>query len=170
MWSDVDAIFMNMSIAIEDLVDSEHELFFSADAAGINSGVFIVHSSEWSQWWLSECWNQTWLVDGHHPFQIEQRAIQYLYNSEALTANALKYGRPRYPAWKEVRAKTKIVEPCALNTNTCYDEYERYPECHPWEYSDGFLLVHFAGKIHTWRSVQMLEAVRIAELRNQIAP
>ncbi|GBG16349.1 Xyloglucan 6-xylosyltransferase 1, partial [Hondaea fermentalgiana] len=88
VWSDADAIFMNMSIAIEDLLDGSHELFFAEDVASINSGVFIIHNSEWSLWWLKECWDQTWLVTGRHPFLYEQRAMQYLYGTRDLTNDA----------------------------------------------------------------------------------
>ncbi|GBG29578.1 Asparagine--tRNA ligase [Hondaea fermentalgiana] len=151
VWVDHDAIFMNMTIGIEDLVDANHELFFATDQNGINSGVFIVHNSDWTMWWLQECWKQEWLIKGQHLFKYEQRAMHYLYGTDIFIEEAREHNLPPHPRSEEVRAKTATIDACALNANVC--EFvdaslalRRGNDCSLDFYRNGDFIVHFAGK------------------------
>lgn len=154
-WVDADALFLNTSIRLEHVVDDAHDLFFARDESDINSGVFVVRNSDFALWWLDEAWAQTWLLTGSHVFKYEQRAIQYLYGSDALLADAERHGREPHPRMEETRKRTKVVQYCALNSNICEEFWTalvlwRRTRWEGWfcdnVYERGDFVVHFAGK------------------------
>ena len=163
MWMDTDALFMNPVVRIEQVVDTVHDVFVSTDHNDVNSGVFIVRNTEWSRWFLRECDAQTWLVDMEGaPFAYEQRALHYMYNTEIMR-DFLENHRPQplqpFERADEVRHHTRILPPCALNSNPC-EEFKSAVflwRARPLgsllcgnEYHAGDFIVHVAGKNPLW--------------------
>ncbi|GBG34405.1 Xyloglucan 6-xylosyltransferase 1 [Hondaea fermentalgiana] len=178
MWVDADAIFMNMTIRVEDIVDAEHDLFFARDEGDINSGVFLVRNTDWAMWWLKEAWSQTWLITGSHPFKYEQRAIHYLYGTDGLQKDARRHNHELYPRVDEVRGKTAVVPYCAFNSNICEEFWTglalfrriRWPG---WFcdniYANGDFIIHFAGKSPaSWRNWLFLKFAELADTKNNL--
>ena len=77
-WTDADSLFMNLSIRLEDLVDSEYNLIISNDYNGINTGEFLIKNCPWSAQLLSgiyahvECINHPWWEQQALRIEIEQ--------------------------------------------------------------------------------------------------
>mmetsp|Transcript_18188 Transcript_18188/g.35723 ORF Transcript_18188/g.35723 Transcript_18188/m.35723 type:complete len:394 (-) Transcript_18188:225-1406(-) len=178
MWMDADALFMNMTIRVEDLIDSHHELFFARDEADINSGIFLIRNSEWSKWWLDQAWDQTWLIKGSHPFKYEQRAIQYMYGVEAMEKDAEKHNHPLYEHREDVRSKTQVLPYCAFNSNICEEFWTglilfRRRQVAGWicdnVYANGDFIIHFAGKTpSSWRNWLFLEFAELAKQKDAL--
>jgi len=175
MWIDADALFMNMSIKVEDLIDFEHDLFLAKDESDIQTGVFIIKNSDFSLWWLQQGWAQTWLVTGIHPYKYEQRAIQYMHGVEAMVEDAKSHGKSPYPYMQQVRAKTKIMPFCAFNSNICEEFWTglilyRRTKISGWVcenvYRTGDFIIHLAGKSPNWyRNWIFLKFAKLAEER-----
>ena len=91
---DTDAVFMNPSIRLEDLIaagdsgyaEKPKDFIMTKDWNGPNTGCFFTRRSEWSADFLQLAWDQEHLVPpvspspghGKHPFEYEQRAFHYL--------------------------------------------------------------------------------------------
>ncbi len=122
---------MNPAIRVEDLFDWSAYQVLAADHNGLNSGVWLIRASEWSSWWLEELWAQSDLVTMpplRSLFHYEQRAFHHLFQSDAWRR---KIGS-RYEGANAVRAATKLVHQCVLNSL-------------PSWYAPGDFVLHLAG-------------------------
>lgn len=63
MWIDADAVVVNHRFRAETLVPKGFEAVFASDFNGLNSGIFLIHSSEWSRRFLETVFS---LGDLHH--------------------------------------------------------------------------------------------------------
>jgi len=81
MWVDVDTLFMNFNIKLENLIDENYDFVVTNDgsgkfksdhmitvsrfihtlpiALGLNSGVMLFRQSQWAKDFLYECYQQT---------------------------------------------------------------------------------------------------------------
>jgi hypothetical protein len=54
---DVDALVTNLAVKLEELVrPGGGDFIVSEDWNGVNTGVFLLRNSPWSQWFLEEAW------------------------------------------------------------------------------------------------------------------
>jgi mannan polymerase II complex MNN10 subunit len=60
-WCDADAIIMNQTIKLENLIDDDADLVISRDFNDINNGVFLIKNTQRSLDFLKEIW--TWRSD-----------------------------------------------------------------------------------------------------------
>lgn len=159
LWIDMDALIANFSIRIEDFLQPERDIYISYDENDINTGVFILRSTDWTKQFLVDCYDQKWLVKGINgikpPFKYEQRAMQFLYGSDQLVEYAKQVNHPPYEHTGLAREKIQRVEPCALNANVCEEFWTGLILWRrtPWKgwfcdnvYHAGDFVIHFAGK------------------------
>jgi hypothetical protein len=57
LWTDADSYVIDGDRRIEEFVDPSKDLVVCEDDVGINFGVFLIKSSDWSHWLLSEIWD-----------------------------------------------------------------------------------------------------------------
>lgn len=149
LWMDNDAIFIDKSRRIEDVILNGQyisDLYFVKDQNGINSGVFLVKNTQFSKWYLKEAYRQKWLVNNMMaPFKYEQRAIHYLHNEDSIK----RLGAKPHPRSSEINAHTTIVDHTKMNSNVCEDFWFSLalyvPGCNN-AYTNSSFIVHFAGK------------------------
>eukprot|EP00903_Cladosiphon_okamuranus_P008535 g8194.t1 len=163
---DIDAFIMNPTFKLEWLLDvadmqketgevdawgagRESDVIVTRDWNGPNSGVVLIRNSDFSRWLLQEWWDQKQFIHvnfpGQFPFQYEQRSMHFLLQTEVWK----KRGLPFYADFELVRARTALVDQCAMNSYLV----------HPWQvllgrttlntpasYQPGDFMLHFAGK------------------------
>ena len=88
-WSDADSLVMDLHKPLGTLCDPEADLVICHEDLGqgvynINAGQMLLRSSEWSQEFLEDVWDQTWALKDPHQ---EQRAIIHLLFSEDLSGH-----------------------------------------------------------------------------------
>lgn len=116
VWHDTDALLWNDSVDIRCFTEAENvDFLVQEDRNGLNSGVFLVRNSPWSERFLTTVYEQTHLLD--HPCP-EQQAISELVclSPWREKSRVLRYGEPQN------------------ELHGLYDSYE-------WDK----LFVHFAG-------------------------
>lgn len=62
-------LIMNHNKRIEDIVDTDHDLFIANDIGGLNAGVFILKKSEWTKKWLEYILGKGDLHHGYVQFE-----------------------------------------------------------------------------------------------------
>lgn len=77
-WIDADAIFANMEIKLESILDSTFDIVIAKDINGINAGIFGIKSSKKTLEFLDEVWGMTEYI--HHPHW-EQEAMSQIIDS-----------------------------------------------------------------------------------------
>ena len=80
LWIDADAVFTNFSTKIEWFVQEGKNFIASADYQGLNCGVFLVSTMNWTYEWLERVYNMDVFI--HHPWW-EQAAIISTYWNDA---------------------------------------------------------------------------------------
>jgi len=147
--TDADALVMNPSLRVEELMDWSAHQTLAADHNGPNSGapeprrvlgrcphasvagVWLVRNTPWARWYCNELWAQEALVRlpaSRALFHYEQRAFHHTLQTAAWRRRT---GR-RYEAANGVRSATALVHQCVLNTL-------------PSWYSPGDFILHLAG-------------------------
>ncbi|KAJ0967267.1 hypothetical protein J5N97_024184 [Dioscorea zingiberensis] len=146
-WNDADTVVTNPAISLESVIwsvighadfDESPDLILTEDINGVNSGVFFIRRSNWSENFLNIWWNQTsfirfgstkcgdnaafkHLIDNLPPNELREHVrispMQCLFNSY-----------PWFPSWKSVLRL--FTSPFTA-----------------WKgaYSDGDFMVHLAG-------------------------
>lgn len=59
VWVDADAIIVDHSVRLEEFTDPRYDAIVGLDENGLNTGVFFMQSSVWSQLYLAEAWTLT---------------------------------------------------------------------------------------------------------------
>jgi len=57
LWSDADALIVNQSIALHDIIDDRYDIMITADWLMINAGVMLLKCSEWNVDFLSRVYD-----------------------------------------------------------------------------------------------------------------
>lgn len=92
MWLDADAFIMNYDIKIEDIIQrfqsytmiaGIHWTYFPKGEATIHSGAFLVRNCQFIKKYLTECYNDTDLVQ-HNMVQMEEAALYSHYHTYKL--------------------------------------------------------------------------------------
>ena len=155
---DTDAIIVDTSQKLEELLDTRYDLIITADQQGLNryvpmsvhdatsltatiflcstqhSGAFLLRNTEWSRDFLNRLMEQTHLVFADFaPFLYEQRAFHYLLRTDP-----------------SIREHIKILPSCAFNSRL------ETPFWHPDIYVPGDFVLHMAGKRKAEKSSLML--------------
>ena len=83
-WSDADSLVMDLHKPLAAFCDPDADMVICHEDLGvgvynINAGQMLFRSSEWSQEFLEDVWDQTWALKDAHQ---EQRAIIHLLFSE----------------------------------------------------------------------------------------
>lgn len=181
---DMDIVIMNMDIKLEQLISlgiqqSDHkkenvDFILTEDWNGLNTGTWFVRNTQWSAWLLQAAFNLSALFsvkqspEGiNFPFEYEQRAFHYLYNTAVWQKRLL----PRYDddlkkhseqsgmypvvpyltadgavqTSSSVREHFAFLPQCAMNSYVMYPFYWN-GDREQSHYIDGDFLVHFAGK------------------------
>ncbi|CAL9752680.1 unnamed protein product [Musa acuminata subsp. burmannicoides] len=146
-WNDADTVVTNPNTSLESILQAELEhgdfesspdLVVTEDFNGVNSGLFFVRRSKWSENFLDAWWNQTSFVQFGSTKSGDNAAMKYLINSlsaEELSVHVhisrmqcLFNSYPWVPSWKSVYRL--ISSPLVT-----------------WQgvYSDGDFMVHLAG-------------------------
>ena len=90
---DMDAIIMEPMIKLEDFIlldNQKSDIIMTEDWNGLNTGVWLIKNTKWSEIFLNLIWNQTQLIPPRslippyekHPFEYEQRAFHYVLNTK----------------------------------------------------------------------------------------
>lgn len=116
---DSDAIVMNDSIKLEDLIDDNYDIVACNDGGPVPilSGQFLIKNSKWSHQFLQDWWDVG-----------DENNIQPGFDGGALIQ--LFNNRP------EIRNHIKLIPHYKLGS---YD----------WDYKDGDFVIQFAGQLHT---------------------
>jgi len=176
LFVDVDALVMNFDVRLQDLVSTNKDIFMTEDWNGLNTGVFIIRNSPWGHWFLKEAWgekgseqeymsrHETSLSGVKYPFEFEQRAVHYIFQtskwrerglpvwSDPESAAAVNAGtglaevEPRLSPWEHAL----LLPQCALNSYMLYPEFfswfggasERYTRA---QWVPGDFIAHLAG-------------------------
>lgn len=78
MWIDADALIINYSYNINDIINEEHSIYLCEDMNGFNCGVMIWKNTSFTQNILTQMWNMTQFIN--HIWW-EQAAFIELYNT-----------------------------------------------------------------------------------------
>ncbi len=70
VWLDADTLIMNQDIPLEDLIDEKYHFLIAKDWNGINTGVFFIRNSEWSQKLLTQAYGHTEFLSHIWPEQM----------------------------------------------------------------------------------------------------
>lgn len=171
LFVDVDALVMNFDVRLQHLVSTNKDIFITEDWNGLNTGVFIIRNSPWSHWFLKEAWgekgseqeymsrHETSLSGVKYPFEFEQRAVHYIFQTS-------KWRERGLPVWSDSEAAAAVnavgaiegspwdhsllLPQCALNS------YMLYPELFSWfggaserytraQWIPGDFIAHMAG-------------------------
>lgn len=157
---DADTLVMNPEVQLLDYAAQapDKDVFISEDLNGLNTGVFMLRNSSWSQWFLREAWGGKGSEQEHmalhehsrrgiaYPFEYEQRAFHYLFQTDVWTNRHL----PRYtpsaptpPGQADFWAHTLLLPQCALNSYMINPFNFRAPAESQW--IPGDFVVHMAG-------------------------
>lgn len=79
-WSDADALFMNLGIPLEDIIDENYDLILTKDMNNINTGNFLLKNTDWSKEFLEAVYSHTECI--HHPWWEQQAFILEIQNNE----------------------------------------------------------------------------------------
>lgn len=148
---DMDIVIMNFSIPLERFIEGDgyqHDIIITKDWNGINFGVWMAKSSNWTLWFLRTAWNQTQLIPARsaegipHPFSYEQRAVHYLLDTPAWRNSKLQ----RYSGNSSaIRRHFSVLPQCAFNSYTVHP-LDLRGNRDLAQYKEGDFIVHFAGK------------------------
>jgi len=129
---DADALVMDPSVRVEQLFDWRYHQLLAADHNGPNSGVWLLRNSAWTRRLLDALWEEGAPFVTMPPlrsiFRYEQRSLHYLYQSAAWRRRI----GARYEAANGVRAGTRLVHQCTLNSLASF-------------YRPGDFVLHLAG-------------------------
>lgn len=123
-WIDSDAIILNESIRLEDLIDFNYDLIVpGVDHTEINNGAFLIRHTPLMHQYLQRTWNCREVI---HDAGWEQKAM-----SKMFTLN-------------EFKEKCKIVPMRVMNSWDMHapGQIHHYPE---WQYQEGDFILHLAG-------------------------
>lgn len=157
LFMDVDSLVMNMEVLLEDYTGGgELDLIISEDWNGLNTGIFMLRNSTWSHQLLEQVWgskdSEQEYMAGHesaldgvpYPFEYEQRAFHYVFQTEAWKQRHL----PVYddsalasegPLWSHLL----VLPQCALNSYMLHPLSPHYEVARQWK--EGDFIVHMAG-------------------------
>nr|CAD1819005.1 unnamed protein product [Ananas comosus var. bracteatus] len=135
-WNDAENILYAV-IGHDDYCASP-DLVVTEDFNGVNSGVFFVRRSEWSEWFLDAWWNQTSFIRFGSTKSGDNAAMKHLIDS--------------LPP-EEARAHVRVSPmQCLFNSYPWFPSWKSVYRLifYPWTtwkgaYSDGDFLVHLAG-------------------------
>ncbi|WOL07066.1 alpha-1,2-galactosyltransferase gmh3-like [Canna indica] len=146
-WNDADTVVTNPDTSLENILHaaighrdfhSSPDLVVTQDFNGVNSGVFFVRRSKWSEYFLDTWWNQTSFIKFGSTKSGDNAAMKYLIDSlseaeslihvRKLQMQCLFNSYPWVPSWKSIHRL--ISSPLVT-----------------WKgvYSDGDFMVHLAG-------------------------
>ncbi|XP_078153613.1 alpha-1,2-galactosyltransferase gmh3-like [Carex rostrata] len=145
-WNDADTVITNLDVSLESIlfglighgdIQSSPDLVVTEDLNGVNSGVFFIRKSEWSQRFLEKWWNQTSFVQFGSTKSGDNAALSHLIDH-----------LPQEELQRHV-----IISPmqCLFNSYPWYPSWKSYhlllSPMKTWQgvYSDGDFMVHLAG-------------------------
>lgn len=172
LYIDMDAVVMNPDISIESVIHASsttHDILITSDFNGLNTGVFIVKATEWSEQFLELAWNQDQLVPKHssetnasHPFKYEQRAFHYLLNTEQWRALDL----PAYHGdSEEIKRHFYFLPQCAMNSYTSHPLDFRGGTRKAQQYVNYDFIIHLAGKTGETKQKLIQHYLKMAKQR-----
>lgn len=88
LWSDADALIVNQSVALEELIDDRFDLMVSVDWLMINAGVFLVKCSDWSRQFLKRVYEAR---EFDRARALDQSAFQHFFDTEEGIGEHVKY-------------------------------------------------------------------------------
>ncbi|KAG6490058.1 hypothetical protein ZIOFF_051340 [Zingiber officinale] len=146
-WNDADTLVTNPNMSLENVLlaaighrdfHSSPDLVVTKDFNGVNSGVFFIRQSKWSEDFLDSWWNQTSFIQFGSTKSGDNAALKYLIDSlpeEELDSHVvtsqmqcLFNSYPWVPSWKSFY---RFISSPLVTWNGVY--------------SDGDFLVHLAG-------------------------
>lgn len=92
LWSDADALIVNQSVTLEELIDDRFDFMVSTDWLMINAGVFLVKCSDWSHRFLKRVYDARQFDRAR---ALDQSALQHFFDTEKDIAEHVKYV-PKY--------------------------------------------------------------------------
>jgi len=149
---DTDAVIMNQNIPLQKYVAlaSDADIILTADAHGLNTGLMLMKSTDWTKKFLTLAFDQVQLSDNDsaedgtpYPFEYEQRAVHYLWGTDFW----LDRGLPTYKDSDEIRKHIAILPQCAFNSYVIHPLMSIHSDSN-WkdaQYADGDFIIHFAG-------------------------
>jgi hypothetical protein len=172
MYIDADAVVMDLAKPLDSFIIAGQgaDMIMTQDWSGLNGGVWIAKSSDWTLAYMKLLWNQTHLIPRYSPdgktkhlFEWEQRAFHYLIQSEMWE----RRGMPKYPGdYMSNREHIVYLPQCSFNSYSMHPMDKRGGrDLH--QYIDGDFLIHFAGKKGAIKFNLMEHYLAIAEGRQQ---
>ncbi|KAJ1694835.1 hypothetical protein LUZ63_011533 [Rhynchospora breviuscula] len=146
-WNDADTVITNLDVALETIlfglighgdVKSTPDLVVTQDLNGVNSGVFFIRKSDWSERFLEKWWDQSSFIQFGSTKSGDNAALRHLIDSLPDEESQLHIiispmqclfnSYPWFPSWKSLYRL--LISPQKT-----------------WQgvYSDGDFIVHLAG-------------------------
>jgi len=150
-YMDTDAVVMNFNVHLERFIAlaPTANVLLTEDAHGLNTGMMLLRSSEWTKTFLQTAFNQDHMAlhdtspDGiAYPFEYEQRAVHFMWSTDFW----LERGLPEYPDAETVRKNVALFPQCAFNSYALHPlvllPQEQWKAA---QYARGDFIIHFAG-------------------------
>ena len=87
-WTDADSLIINTNIKLESLIDNNFNLILTNDNTGINTGIFLVRGSSWSETFMRQTYAQEQFIND--PIR-EEAAIRQLILLNEQNSKYVKY-------------------------------------------------------------------------------
>jgi hypothetical protein len=118
-WSDADAIVTNPEIKLESIIDNDFDFIVGSDQNGMNTGHFLIKSTEESWRFLRECWEREHLINSGC---FEQAAMgewlrAHIKSFEEFNAEGKHKGDK--PPQSGDRLTMKVVDQRVMNSYPC---------------------------------------------------
>ncbi|CAN8062899.1 unnamed protein product [Agarophyton chilense] len=92
LWSDADAMIVNQTIPLTDVIDDRYDMAITADWLMINAGVILFKCSKWTLAFLKRVYAAREFDNAR---ALDQSAFQHFFDAEADTKQHVKY----VPKW-----------------------------------------------------------------------